>query len=632
MTRLYIDIETYCDLDLKKTNAYVYAAHESFTILMMAAAGGTGPVSVLEDEQSILGFIRDALARPDITLVAHNAAFERICFSAKLLPPHQYLPPERWDDTQARAGIWGHPQKLEKLAPAVGAQAKDAAGTRLINLFSKPYRGRRLGPEDRPEDWHAFVEYCRQDVESLRDIDQRLRAWPTREEKQMWLEDQRINDRGIRLDVELATAAQRAAENNAMDQEGELSRILGIDNAASVQQLQKGLTDIGLELENLRAETVKEALGREDLTDTQRTALGLRQELALAASKKFAAGLANVSEDGRMRGAFRYFGAHTGRWAGRGLQPQNLPRAQLDSEAATEAAVLDLKLGAGADAFTLKALVRAVFLGPFTVVDYSAIEARVVAWLAGEQWALDAFAAGRDIYVETADRMGLFPAGVDPYQLEKHDPVFDAGRFKGKVAVLALGYNGAVNSLRNMGGDGTDEELAALVRQWRQANSNIVRFWYDLESAFERGGRAGPHLRVERAGKSRYIWLPSGRAIAYHNVTRRTVIKKDKDGNPLPARNSLTYADPQRRFPYIDTYGGKLTENVTQAVARDLLAHGLLNLAEAGVTVVGHVHDEVICEGTLPVDLVSELVCNTPAWASGLPVTGAGDQFRRYRK
>ncbi len=595
---IWVDIETRSRVDLRNTTPYRYAEDSEFNILMAGwSTDGTAVHMALGEEQvrSIPG-LRD----PDVLKVAHNAAFERVCFSRFFgLPLGTYLPPEEWHDTQAIAGELGYPQKLEKLAPALGAEEKDAAGTRLINLFCKPNRSGEFNqPEDYPVEWLDFVAYCEQDVHTLIDVDRQLGRWNTETERQVYLADQRINDRGIRIDVELAHRARDAAEDNRMVQELELSELTGVINPGSTGQLLKWLQDSGLLIGNLQAETVAAKLAGE-LGPDQRRVLELRQELALIASKKFSTALESVSTDDRLRGSFRFFGAHTGRWAGRGTQLHNLPRAQLADETATDAAILDLQLGAGGDAYTLKALVRALFVGPFGVVDYAAIEARILAWLAGEDWALAAFRAGRDIYAETAERMG------------------GLSRAQGKVAVLALGYNGGRGSLRAMGygGKDGDETLDALVQQWRRANPAITRLWKTMEVAFRMGGPVGPRLTIERDGTDRYMRLPSGRALGYHGCEfgRRT-----------------TFSDPKRGVP-ADTYGGRLVENATQAVARDVLAEALVRLDHKGYEVVGHVHDEIIVEDT-EVGSVRDIMTEAPSWAAGLPIDGEGFVCRRYRK
>ena len=620
MKKLYIDLETYSSVDLIKSGVYRYAQSPDFEILMAAYAAeddvlvGDVHVAVGEDEiRAIPGLWDD-----DTMIVAHNANFERVCLSAFAgMPAGEYLPRWRFDDTMPRAAEWGYPSSLDQLAKALGAEEKDSAGTRLINLFSKPNRkGERTLPEEKPEQWQQFVEYCRQDVATLIDIDDRLPGWPTPTERAMWELDQKINDTGIQIDTDMADQAIAAAEENQEHQRQEIIDISGVENPGSVVQLGDWLGSQGVQAPDLKKATVEDLL-RGDLPDDVRRVLELRQELALVASKKYIAAEQRVNEDDRLRGSFQFFGAHTGRWAGRGVQLQNLPGAQLPDDLAVDMAITDLALGNGADAETLKALVRALFVGPFTVVDFSAIEARVIAWLAGEQWALDAFTAGRDIYVETAGRM----FGVDEEEAL-------ARRKQGKVAVLALGFNGGINSLRVMGAEGDDMALQYLVRQWREANENIVSFWQALDNAFRRGGPVGEHIRIEKLGNDRLLYLPSGRAICYRKVGQRWTEKWGK------RVKEVTFADPKRAGARVPTYGGKLAENVTQAVARDLLVEAMLQLDEAGHRVVGHVHDEILVEGASETSVaeVTALMAKNPAWAAGLPLAAEGDVCDRYRK
>lgn len=600
MTTLFIDIETRSRTDLKAAGAYRYAEDPDFRILMAAWAIDDGPVQVALTDSEIWKI--PGLWNPLVHKVAHNAAFERICFSRFMrLPVGSYLEPEPWHDTMAIASELAYPAKLGPLAVALGAEPKDEAGTRLINMFCVPNRkGEFTTPEEKPEEWAAFIEYCRQDVSTLRDVHNRLGGWPTETERQIYLSDQRINDTGIKVDVDLAKVAREAALENQVEHELEFTALTGVANPSSGPQVQTWIRAQGLQevLPDLRAETVEKAL-QGTLTPPQRRALEIRQELALVAAKKYSAALAAVNGDGRLRGSFRFYGAHTGRWTGRGVQLHNLPRASLPSEAHTDAAILDLMMGAGADAHTLKALVRPLFTGPFTVVDYAAIEARVIAWLAGEQWALKAFRAGRDIYVETAQRMG----GLT--------------RAQGKVAVLALGYNGAVGSLEAMGAKGSERELLQLVYQWRKANPAIVRFWSALDEAFRDGeGRVGDYVKVTRDGADRAIELPSGRFIVYHDV------KPDR---------RITFKNYARGGARTDTYGGRLTENVTQAVARDILGEALVRLHQKDFRVVGHVHDEILVEGG-NVKTITRIMTESPSWATDLPIDGEGFVAKRYRK
>lgn len=592
MSILDIDIETFSGTDLKKANVYAFVEDPEFEILMAAWSLDDGPVEVAIGEKEISEI--PGLWDSNVLKCAHNAGFERICLSRmKGLPLGEYLPPEEWLDTMALASEYGLPRSLAALSKALGAEPKDSAGTRLINLFCKPYRGRRVMPDERPEKWAEFVEYCRQDVVALQDIRRRLPDWPKDTiEEDLWYADQRINDRGIKTDIALARKAVEAAKQNTRDAENEVVEITGVDNPNSVQQLSAWISNRYMELPDLTAETVKATLTMPTLPDDVRRVLELRQELALVASRKYDAALRGCSADGRLRGQFSFHAAHTGRWSSRGVQLHNLPR---QSDPREEAGILDLMHDLGASPQMLKSLVRPMFLGPFTISDFSAIEARVLAWLAGEQWVLDAFEAGRDIYVETAERMG----GLT--------------RQQGKVAVLALGYQGAVGSLRVMGGQGTDDQLMSLVRKWRKANPRIVKFWEHLEATFRHGGKIG-RLTVEAEDNKRVIYLPSGRGLHYHDVST---------GSRLRYRHVQGYRE--------DTYGGRLTENVTQAVARDLLADALLRLDQAGYYVVGHVHDEVIVESD-DSEGIRTIMKNAPAWADGLPLDASADLSERYTK
>lgn len=588
--RVYLDIETRSSVDIMKYGVFPYRESPDFAVLMMGYREQRQKrTHITTDEEYIYDLVNHWLADGH-TLVAHSTQFERTC-----LAPNSPL--SQWDDTEPRGGEHGYPQKLKTLAEALGAEPKDEAGWRLINLFCKPQKdGTFARPEDHPEKWEQFKAYCVQDVDTLVDIDERLLDWPTPSERAIWEVDQIINARGIKVDLELTRKAIKAAEENQMVHELEIMELTGVRNPGSVQQL-LGWLEPRTGMPDLRKETVEEALSG-DLPDDVRRVLELRQELALTASKKYLAALGGSNRDGRLRGQFKFFGAHTGRWAGRGMQLQNLPREALETDEAVEAAILDLKMGLGASAHTLKALVRPTLVGPFTVVDYAAIEARVLAWLAGEEWALQAFRDGRDIYVETAERMG----GLTRYQ--------------GKVAVLALGYNGAVGSLAAMGAQGSEDELLMLVRQWRKANPSIVKFWTMMEDAFRSGGPVGRHIRVVAHGKTRWIRLPSGRAITYHGCTFGKRIR---------------FKDP-RYGVGTDTYGGRLTENVTQAVARDILGAALVRLEERGYPVVGHVHDEVLVDGEYPVEDVSAIMCELPDWAAGLPIDAEGFVSERYKK
>lgn len=608
---LHIDIETYSDVDLLKMGVYRYSASPTFRILMAAWSLDGSPVEVAIGEDEVRAI--PGLWDPTVRKVAHNAQFERVCFSRFAgMAEGDYLDPAEWDDTMIRAAQYGYPLSLDALAKELGGELKDTAGTRLINLFCKPNRkGERVLPEERPEEWEAFVEYCRQDVVTLIDVDAALPPLPTALEENVWLADQAINDRGMRIDVDLARAAFDAAEDNRMVQEVMVSAKTGIVNPSSRNQLLEWLQGDGVAVADLRAETVEQLLLRDDLTPLQREVLEMRQELALSSSAKYATALGAVCSDGRIRGGFRFYGAHTGRWAGRGVQPHNLPREALPPDETLE--VIDrLKLTGEATPYELKCLVRPMFVGPFIVADFSAIEARVLAWLAGEEWALDAFRSGRDIYVETATRMST--------------PNRPLTRFQGKVAVLALGYGGAQNSLRSMGAEGDDRELRLLVDQWRYANERITTFWRLMGEAFRSGGPVGKFITVEVDGKDRALRLPSGRALHFRDCEWRM------EETQFGPRVQASFRNPRRGGVRTRTYGGRLTENVTQAVARDVLAEALVSLEALGVNTVGHVHDEILVEDEIPMDDFISTITATPSWAPGLPLAGEGFTDERYRK
>jgi DNA polymerase len=616
VTFVHLDIESFCHIDVRVVGAYRYVEHPSFELLMCGYAIDDEPVKMAVGPLEIYERVEPLLQLPDATFIAHNATFDRVAFSSHLgMPTGSYLDPGRWLDPSVLASCAGYPPSLDKLTKALKVTEKDSAGTRLINLFCKLNRkGERNGPDTHPEQWEEFVQYCANDVEAMRDA---LRLLPAQspEERAVWIADQRINDRGVRLDMGMAKAAVAADAENKIQARQEVIELTGVENPGSVPQLLNWFNDRCLLVTDLTKDTVAELLdGHGGVDDTERRVLKLRQELALAsAPAKFKAALAMSNTDLRMRGSARYYGAHTGRWSGRGIQLQNLPRLGL--EAAWEVlAIMELMNGFGCSPQTLKALVRPMLLGPLTVVDWSAIEARVIAWLAEEQWVLDAFIGGRDIYVETAKRMGM-------------DDPEGKGRQQGKSAVLGLGYGGGPNALTNVGAKGTDDELEALVKRWRRADPKIVQFWYDLWDAFVNGGECG-RIKVKRSNGIRRIILPSGREIVYRGVVAKRVTRISKKGNEYPAWDVIC-RHPTGKM--VQLWSGLVSENVTQAVARDLLARSLITLDLDGVPVVAHVHDEIIAEGNY-LDEVTAAMLTNPEWADGLPLDAEGHVVDRYTK
>lgn len=642
---LWLDIETYSPVDLAKCGVYKYTEHPDWRILMCSWALNDGEVHRAEGHEAIL--VIPGLFDRKVLKIAHNASFERVNLSR--LKRRGFLPPEQFFDTAALARAWGLPASLKDFALALGAEEKDEAGTRLINLFSKPSRkGERVTAEEKPDDWAAFGAYCDQDVETMRDAAKRLARDFPRGERAVYEVDQRINDRGVCVDTALAQAAERCFKDNQAEALKEIEKIAGVDNGNSVAQLRTWLKGRGVDTEDLRKDTVKELLEGE-LPDDVRRVLALRQECAVSAAAKFTAAIRATNGDGRLRGTMQYFGASTGRFAGRLIQFQNLARDGFKAAGggydtgAEEAAVGRLLEGGSVPSPELKKLIRPLLMGPFVVCDYSSIEARVMAWLTGEQWMIDAFRNDEDIYVATAAKLGGPEKGFD--------------RQHGKVASLALQYRGGIGAMIAMGGrnilpkntpeDVLRKRLQEIVNIWRAQSPAVRRFWAQLERILGTGGGVDTGLvSIEVKGQDRYVWLPSKRPIVYRGLTRRWKQPLDVDGTPLgPARlvpHVLNTGGDRARVPYKPLHGGIITENIVQAVARDILVAALRHLEEAGWPVVTHIHDEVVCE--IPADKrslseaelvaeVSEIMCRPPYWADDdLVIKAAGYTCRRYHK
>lgn len=640
-TELHLDIETYSRVDLKKNTVYRYVEDEEWMILICSWCIGQGEIHTAYGHEEVSGI--PGLFDPAVKKIAHNSDFERINFSAlKGLPVGTYIDPEEYIDTAVLASLWGYPRSLKGFCKVVGGEAKDEAGGRLINMFSVPNRkGGRTLPEERPADWDAYVEYNRQDVISMRDNIYRLgKGFPSAEEYEAWITATRINDRGLKIDTALASAAHCQYEANKKADLARVKEITGLDNPNSVQQFKGWLTERGFEMESIDKAHVAELLEREDLPDDVREAVERKQLAALSAATKYVIAQGSTNSDGRLRGTIKYSNANTGRMTGVTLSPHNLPRDHFtDSEGehdteAEQAAIDKLLAGVHVGSEDLKKLVRPLLVGPFTVSDYSAIEARLTAWAAGEDSVLESFRNGEDIYVATAERMGGEKAGFD--------------RQRGKSATLGCGFGGGAGALLNLGGakiypkDTPDDViwagLSSLVETWRVAHPHIVSWWKQVHTAFDRGGPASTRIPVdvEIVGNDRYVWLPSGRALVYHNCKREYVQPKDRNGKPLPYRRRAWVCDAvvgngtQRRI----VGGPTQVENIIQAIGRDLLTHALVNVERAGFRTVTHVHDEIVTEttGGLTVERLSSLMCDLPKWAEGLPIQAAGYTTQRYRK
>lgn len=654
-----VDIETYSSVDLTKAGVRPYTEAPDFAILLIAYQVGDGPTMLIdlaaggEGEPSLLppvasdlipGDLEDflvMLTSPNVVKTAYNASFERTCLARHFGRP---MPPEQWRCTMVQAATLGLPGTLGQVGAALGLdQQKMTEGKELIRYFCKPTKdGVRHLPQDAPEKWETFRRYCVRDVDVETDIRHRLARYPRPQaELDAWTLDQRINDRGVRLDpvlVEKALELDAAYTGRLL---AEAKAITGLENPNSGAQLSRWLETKGLQVTSLDKKAVPELLAAAP-DDSTRRALQLRQELAKTSVKKYEAMRRGLCEDGRVHNILQFYGAgRTGRWAGRLVQVQNLPQNKLPDLAAARQLVRDgefdlLEMVFGSPPFVLSQLIRTAFIPSegcrFIVCDYSAIEARVLAWLAGEKWVLDVFRGDGLIYEATASQMFHVPKD----DIKKGGPRADL-RPKGKVATLACGYQGSVGALINMGAleSGiSEEELPVIVKHWRKANPHIVRYWYDVEDAAIRAVQgekvALAHgVRFACEGDFLFITLPSGRRLAYYKPELRPEPKFDKLG--------LTYlgTDNAKHYTRLKTYGGKLVENITQATARDCLRDAMAALDAAGYPIVFTVHDEVILDtpvGFGSLEEVREIMGRPVPWAPGLPLDAAGFECDFYRK
>lgn len=645
---LSIDIETFSPEDLVKTGVYRYAEHPDFRILLFGYSFNGGPVYVIDlaSGQQIPSGILSALADPEVEKNAFNASFERVCLSrlmrdAGLLGKGKFLSAEGWRCTMVRCMYLGLPHSLASAGAVLGLdKQKLTEGKDLIRFFCKPAapsllngQGSRNLPSTDPERWKRFVEYNRRDVETEMQIQERLKRYPVPD--LVWKEyemDQEINDRGIGLDDGFTTAALRIDELSRNELTTELSDRTSLVNPNSVSQIRSWLTEHGEEVESLGKKQVSAML--QDADPKIREVLLLRQQLAKSSVKKYEAMRNTVCADGRIRGMFQFYGAsRSGRWAGRGVQLQNLPQNHLpDLDKARETVLAGnydaLKMLYDSVPDVLSELIRTAFVpasGKFIVADFSAIEARVIAWLAGEQWRMDVFESGGDIYCASASQMFHVP-------VEKHG-VNGNLRQKGKIAELALGYGGGIGALKAMGAlemGVPEEELQPLVNAWRNANPDICRLWWDVDQAVktairERTTVSLGKLSFEFRSGMLFIHLPSGRCLSY--VKPRLCL--NRFGSESIAYLGLNAA---KKWVLIESYGPKFVENIVQGISRDLLCSAMLRLSPRRI--VAHVHDEVIIDKD-PEDSVEE-VCRImglcPDWAEGLILRADGYECETYRK
>ena len=657
MQELHIDIETHSSVNLLNSGVYAYTQSPDFEVLLFAYAYGHGPVEIIDLAQgeTIPPEIIDAIIDPDTLKTAYNAQFERVCLSAHInrqdpgFLPEPYLDPASWKCTAAHAAMAGLAPTLDACAQIMLPEEyhKHAAGRALIRLFCGPcsptkangYK-ERIRPADSPEKWETFKRYCQQDVVAERALEEMLARFPfSPEERALYNLDQRINDRGILLDPQLVYSAIKLDRAYTAELEAEAIRITGIDNPKSAQQIKAWLNvmaEEGAEVIKLTKATLPELL-RTAPDATTRRLLEIRQELAKASVKKYEAMARAIGPDNRVRGLLQFYGAgRTGRWSGRLVQVQNLPQNHLPDLAmardlARRGRREDIEMLFGGLPQVLSELIRTAFIPKpghrFIVADFSAIEARVIAWLANEKWRLDVFNSHGKIYEASASAMFKIPIE----QITKGSPY----RQRGKVSELALGFGGGPNALIAMGALDMgipEEELPKIVRMWRNASPNIVRYWKDVEEAAmetitSRKPQPCRFVTFRMAGRTLTVELPSGRRLAYHNARL--------ENDPRYGRLQIVYdgTGESKKWMKLSTYGGKLTENIVQATARDCLAVALQRLDRAGHAIVMHVHDEAVLETTCEdVEAVCAILGEPIAWAPGLPLTAAGFACDFYQK
>ncbi|RAK21115.1 DNA polymerase [Anoxybacillus vitaminiphilus] len=651
---LNIDIETYSSVDIQKSGLYKYVQSPDFEILLFAYSvngGETKVIDLAQGEQIPMDIIT-ALGDPKVTKHAYNAAFEWYCLSKFF-----HTPLEQWRCTMIHGLYCGYTAGLDATAKALGLpqeKQKMSIGSSLIKLFCTPTTpnkkngGRtRTLPHHEPEKWDLFKEYCRQDVEVEKEIERRLSNFPVpHHEQKMWELDQFINVYGVKIDQQMVDGAlyiDQLATTQLME---EAVSITGLDNPNSAQQVMKWLSGQGVNVDNLQKETVSKLI--KETTGNVKRVLEIRQELAKTSVKKYQAMKEAVCEDGRVRGLLQFYGANrTGRWAGRLVQVQNLPRNYLETlsharELVRQKKYEALKLIYGNVPDTLSQLIRTAFVPSegniFVICDFSAIEARVIAWLAGEQWRLDVFNTHGKIYEASASQM----FGVPIELIKKGNPEYEL-RQKGKVAELALGYQGGSGALISMGALDmglTEEELPDIVRRWRASNKRIVDLWYSLENAALSVMRTGQPAGVKGLILAREsdiingldfltITLPSGRKLFY----AKPFLAENEFGKEALYYYGLNQTS--KKWERISTYGGKLVENVVQAISRDCLAESLKRLSLAGYQTVMHIHDEVVLEvpkEKADLDRIAAIMGAPIEWAPGLPLKAEGFISEFYRK
>jgi DNA polymerase len=651
---LSIDLETYSDVNLKKAGLYRYVQSPAFEILLFAYSFDGAPTQVIDMAQGeeIPMEVIHALTDPQCLKHAYNAAFEWYCLSKYM---GAQLPPAQWRDTMLHGLYAGYTAGLDATGRALGIpedKQKLTTGKALIRYFCVPCKptkangGRtRNYPHHDPEKWELFKTYNGQDVVAEMEIERRLSVFPVPDFVQkQWETDLLINARGVAVDMDFCEGALELGETIRAQLTDEAVQLSGLQNPNSVKQLARWLSaETGDDITSLRKETIKELLGRDNADHVQRM-LEIRQELGKTSTKKYDAIEAAVCDDGRVRGLLQFYGANrTGRWAGRLVQVQNLPRTYTEPLEFARELVKGRKLDAlrtvyGSPNDTLSQLIRTAFVAaPGNVLidaDFSAIEARVISWLADEEWRLEVFRTHGKIYEASASQM----FGVPLERIKKGNPEYSL-RQRGKVAELALGYQGGVPAMRQMDtgkllADLPDEEIKDIVDKWRNTNPKIRNLWYSFNDAAIRVIQNGGSLRVRcctfarecdciRGTTCMTVSLPSGRKLYYVEPS----VGENRWGGP-----SITYmgVNDKNKWGRIETYGGKLVENVVQAIARDCLAQAIEHLEAAGLPVVFHIHDEVVIDtaafdtNDAMLDKVVKIMSTPIPWAEGLPLGADG--------
>jgi len=640
MKKLLIDIETYSDVDLTKGGVYRYVEGAEFSILLFSYSIDYAPAVIVDLAQgeTIPQDVREALTDPAVVKLAHNMVFEITCIN-KFFSLDMDV--SQWQDTMIYGAYLGLPLSLSQLGEVLRLdKQKMKEGKSLITFFSKPFKGARRMPEKFPEKWDVYKAYCLRDVDTEVEIAKKLENkvnvpdW----EREVQILDYTINKRGVRVDDTLARNAVEFWNRCSSLLEEEAKELTGLDNPNSVLQLKDWCARQGVKVNALDKAAIKELLDRIFLPSKVRRLLEIRRELGKTSVKKYEAMLAWQCEDGRAHGITQYYGTVTGRFSGRGVQLQNLPQNHIpDIEYARNLLYTGdyetMELGYASIPDTLSQLIRTGFIPSegniFHVCDFSAIEARVTAWVSGEQWVLDAFKSGGDIYCVTASRM----FGVE---VTKHG---DYGHLRqpGKVAVLACGYGGGPTAFDNMakayGLKFTEDEKARYVKQWRNANPNTVKVWEIIEKAAKACLVSGRTIAINRGITFSYkygamfIKLPSGRSIVY---PRAEVVCGEKGEYIQFERMNQT----TKNWEIADTWGGKLLENIVQAIARDILCIVMLKAEKKGFEIVFHVHDEIIvdCPDKDALPKIEEIFAEEIPWAKGLPLKGAGYSTPFYMK